>query len=210
MSPRSLRRRLPHIGSLAAALAIAAASSRAAETPPVLLVVPAGAEVSKVEAARSSVPSSRALLTVGATERVALREGIELVVDHSFPEAPSSDLVVVLPGEASGEEEFLAARRKTARVILFLGDSPLLRRLKGDGSRGALLLVGGPEAIPALAGSAMGIAPAAALSPSSEAPRGAATATPRPTSARQGTPTPAESAVRRYFSARTPTPTPPR
>ena len=200
----SLRRRLPQTARFAAVILIAATPSRAADPPPVLLVVPAGSDVARVEAARLSVPSSRALLTVGATERVALREGVELLADRSFSDAPPSDLVVVLPGEAAGEEEFLVARRRTARVILFLGDSPLLRRLKGDGSRGALVLVGGPEAIKALAGTRTP-EPAA---PSSETPRASEVATPRPTAAHESAPTPPESAVRRYFSAKTPTPTP--
>ena len=196
---------------LAAAVLIAVVPLPAADPPPVLLVVPAGSDVARVEAARASVPSSRALLTVGATERVALREGVELLADRSFSDAPPCDLVVVLPGEAAGEEAFLVARRRTARVILFLGDSPLLRRLKGDGSRGALVLVGGPEAVKALAGAQTPAPPEAAVSASSETPRATEVATPRPTAARQATPTtpPPENAVRRYFSAKSPTPSPP-
>lgn len=209
MPPRSLRRRLLRTAPLAGAVLIAAVPLRAADPPPVLLVVPAGSDVARVEAARASVPSSRALLTVGATERVALREGVELLADRSFSDAPPCDLVVVLPGEAAGEEAFLVARRKTARVIFFLGDSPLLRRLKGDGSRGALILVGGPESVKALAGAQAPAPPEAAGAPSSETPRATEIATPRPTAARQATPTPPESAVRRYFSARSPTPTSP-
>jgi hypothetical protein len=178
----------------------------AAEAPPVLLVVPPACEMVKVEAARASIPPSRALLTVGAAERVALREGVELVLDRGFSDAPPSDLVVVLPGEAAGEEEFLVARRKTAKVILFLGDSPLVKRLKGDGSRGALVLVGGPEALRTLAGAEPSAASPAAAVPS-EKPRSLETPTPLPAVARQATPVPAESAVRRYFSAK-PTPTP--
>ncbi len=204
----SLQRRLPQLVPLAGAVLIAVVPLRAADPPPVLLVVPAGSDVARVEAARASVPSSRALLTVGATERVALREGIELLADRSFSDAPPCDLVVVLPGEAAGEEAFLVARRRTARVILFLGDSPLLRRLKGDGSRGALILVGGPEAVKALAGAQTAAPPEAAAAPSSDTPRATEVATPRPTAAQQAAPTPPESAVRRYFSPRSPTPTP--
>lgn len=188
-------------------LLVAAVPSPAADTP-VLLVVPPASELAKVEAARASVPPSRALLTVGAAERVPLREGVELLLDRSFSDAPPADLVVVLPGEAAGEEEFLAARRGTARVILFLGDSPLVKRLKGDGSRGALLLVGGPESVKAFAGAGTGAAPAAAASPSSESPRALEAATPRPTAAPRASPSAPEGAVGRYFSARTPTPTP--
>lgn len=210
MPPPSLRTRLLLAAPLAAAVAIAALPSLAGEgeAPPVLLVVPAGSDVSRVESARAGVPSSRALLTVGATERVPLRQGIELVADRSFSDAPPSDLLIVLPGEAVGEEEFLASRRGTAKVILFLGDSPLLRRLKGDGSRGALILVGGPEALKALAVPQAPVPPAGAAAPSSETPRATEAATPGPTAARQAAPTPPESAVHRYFSARTPTPTP--
>jgi hypothetical protein len=192
---------------LAAPVLTAAVPSRAADAP-ILLVVPPASELARVEAARASVPSSRALLTVGAAERVPLREGVELVLDRSFSDAPPADLVVVLPGEAAGEEEFLIARRATARVILFLGDSPLVKRLKGDGSRGALVLVGGPEAIKAFAGAGTGAAPPAAVAPSSETPRAIEAATPRPTAAQKAAPSPPEGAVRRYFSAKTPTPTP--
>jgi hypothetical protein len=186
-------------------ISLAALPLLAAGEPPVLLVVPPASEVAAVEAARAAVPSTRALLTVGATERVALRDGMELVLDRSFSEAPPSDLVVVLPGEAAGEEEFLMAHRTTARVILFLGDSPLLKRLKGDGTRGALLLVGGPQNVRALASAASGAPTAAA---SSEKPRAEAIPTARPTAPRQAVPTPAEGAVQRYFSAKKPTPAP--
>jgi hypothetical protein len=207
--PRSLRRLLLPTAPFVAAVLIAVAPLRAADPPPVLLVVPAGSDVARVEAARASVPSSRALLTVGATERVALREGVELLADRSFSDAPPCDLVVVLPGEAAGEEAFLVARRRTARVILFLGDSPLLRRLKGDGSRGALILVGGPETVKALIGAQTPAPPEAAAAPSSETPRATEVSPPRPTAAPQASPTPPASAVRRYFSARSPTPTSP-
>lgn len=204
----SLRSRLLRTASFAAAVLIAAVPVPAAETSPVLLVVPPGSDLAKVEAAHAAVPPSRTLLTIGPTERVPLREGVELVLDRTFSDAPPSDLVVVLPGEAAGEEAFLVHHRSTARAILFLGDSPLVKRLKGDGSRGALILVGGTEAVRALAGAETGAAPAAAA-PSSEKPRAVPTATPRPTAAQQAAPTTPESAVQRYFSARTPTPTPP-
>ncbi|HJW13871.1 MAG TPA: hypothetical protein VJ776_04195 [Thermoanaerobaculia bacterium] len=198
--------RLLRTAPLAAGIVLAAVPLLAAEAPPVLLVVPPSSEVMKVEAARAAIPPSRALLTVGAAERVPLREGVELVLDRGFSDAPASDLVAVLPGEAAGEEEFLLARRKTAKVILFLGDSPLVKRLKGDGSRGALILVGGPEALRTLAGAEPGAAPPAAAS-LSEKPRPLETPTPLPAAIRQATPVPAEGAVRRYFSVR-PTPTP--
>ena len=204
----SLRRRLLRAAPFAAAVLIAAVPVPAADAPPVLLVVPPGSDLAKVEAARTAVPPSRALLTIGPTERVRLREGVELVLDRTFSDAPPSDLVVVLPGEAAGEEAFLVHHRSTARVILFLGDSPLVKRLKGDGSRGALILVGGTEAVRALAGAETGAAPAV-VAPSSEKARAVPIATPQPTAAQQAAPTTPESAVQRYFSARTPTPTPP-
>ncbi len=203
MRPNSLPRRLARLSPLLP-IAFVALSSLAAGETPVLLVVPPASEVAAVEAARASVPPSRALLTVGPTDRIALRDGMDLLLDRSFSEAPPSDLVVVLPGEAPGEEEFLSAHRKTARVILFLGDSPLLKRLKGDGSRGALLLVGGPQNVRALAEAPRSAAPAAA---SPEKPRAEAVPTARPTPPPR-VPTPSEGAVQRYFSPRKPTPAP--
>jgi hypothetical protein len=208
MRPPSLPGILRRRARIPAVILFTAVPLLAAEAPPVLLVVPPASEVMKVEAARASIPSSRALLTVGAAERVPLREGVELVLDRGFSDAPPSDLVVVLPGEAAGEEEFLAARRKTAKVIFFLGDSPLVKRLKGDVSRGALILVGGPEALRTLAGADPSAVPPAAA-PASEKPRAPEPPTPPPAAAGQATPVPAESAVHRYFSAR-PTPTPTR
>lgn len=208
MRPPSLPRGLLRRAQIPAVIVLTVVPLLAAEAPPVLLIVPPASEVMKVEAARASIPPSRALLTVGAAERVPLREGVELVLDRGFSDAPPSDLVVVLPGEAAGEEEFLVARRKTAKVILFLGDSPLVKRLKGDVSRGALILVGGPEALRTLAGAdPSAVLPAAA--PASEKPRSLETPTPLPAAARQATPVPDDSAVRRYFSGR-PTPTPTR
>jgi hypothetical protein len=203
MRPKSFRKRLVCLSPLLP-IAFAALPLLAAGEPPVLLVVPPASDVASVEAARAAVPPSRALLTVGATERVALREGVELLLDRSFSEAPPADLVVVLPGEAAGEEEFLIAHRKTARVILFLGDSPLLKRLKGDGSRGALLLVGEPQNIRALAESPAGAVSSAAP----EKPRAAATPAARPTAPPHSASTPSEGAVQRYFSAKKPTPAP--
>lgn len=205
----SFRTSFVRAAPLAAAIVLASAPSRAADLPPVLLVVPAGSEVSKVEAARASLPPSRALLIVGAADRIPLQGGMELVADRSFSEAPASDLVVVLPGEAAGAEDFLAARRTSARAILFLGDSPLVKRLKKDGSRGALILIGGPEAVRALAGAATVAAPSAAVAlPSApETSRTGAAPTQQPTvAARVAAPT--GSPVGRYFSAPTPTPAP--
>jgi len=208
LRPLSFRTSFVRAAPLAAAIVLASALSRAADLPPVLLVVPSGSDVARVEAARASLPPSRALLIVGAGERIPLQGGIELVADRSFSEAPASDLVVVLPGEAAGAEEFLAARRSSVRAILFLGDSPLVKRLKKDGSRGALILIGGPEAVRALAGAGTAATPSAAMPPSSapETSRTGAAPTPQPTGASRVA-TPTGSAVGRYFSAPTPTPT---
>ncbi len=203
MHPTSLKRGIVRLNFVP--IALAAVPLLGAGETPVLLVVPPASDVAAVEAARAAIPPARALLTVGATERVALKEGVELLLDRSFSEAPPSDLVVVLPGEAAGEDEFLSAHRKTARVILFLGDSPLLRRLKGDGSRGALLLVGGPQNVRALAEARAGTAAAA---PSPEKPRAEANPAARSTPPPQAATTPPQGAVQRYFSARTPTPAP--
>ncbi len=201
-------RSLPWAASLAGLLALLAVPCRAADAQSVLLVVPAGSEMAQVEAARAAVPPSRTLLVVGGAERIPLREGLELVADRTFVDAPASDLVVVLAGEAPGEQEFLSARRRTARAILFLGDSPLVSRLKGNGSRGALILVGKAESIAPLAGATGAPASAMAEPGPSPTPRlPAVIATPRPSSPTPR-PTPA-SAVQRYFSARRPTPTPP-
>src|ERR1700693_5889887 len=205
MRPPSLPRRLLRRAQIPGVIVLTVGPLLAAEAPPVLLIVPPASEVMKVEAARASIPPPRALLTVGAAERVPLREGVELVLDRGFSDAPPSDLVVVLPGEAAGEEEFLVARRKTAKVILFLGDSPLVKRLKGDVSRGALILVGGPAALGTLeVADPSAVLPAAA--PASEKPRSLETPTPLPAAARQATPVPDDSAVRRYFSGRPPPP----
>lgn len=191
---------------LSAAVALQAGSSLAAESATVLLVVPAGSDLSRVEAARAAVAPPRALLIVGSSERVGLREGLDLVTDRTFSDAPPADLLLVLPGEAPGLEEFLAARRKTARAILFLGDSPLVKRLKGGEARGALVLVGGPEAVRALAGTEPG-SPSTSLTPPPEAPRPSG-AVSQPTPPRESAPTPSGGAVSRYFSAPKPTPTP--
>lgn len=109
---------------------------------------------------------------------------------------------------SAGEEESLAARRGTAKIILFLGESPLVKRLKGDGSRGALVLIGGPEAVKAFSAAGTSAAPAAAAATSSETPRAIEAATPRPAAAQKAAPSPPEGAAHRYFSAKTPTPTP--
>ena len=204
-SPSRLNRWLSAV-VLSAAAASRAAPSPAAEPAAVLLVVPGGSDLSRVEAARAAVAPPRAALIVGSGERVLLRDGLELVADRTFSDAPPADVLLVLPGEAPGLEEFLASRRKTARAILFLGDSPLVKRLKGGESRGALILVGGPEAAKALTGAEPASAPASAAPPPESARPSAAAA--QPASAREASPTPSGGAVSRYFSAPRPTPTP--
>jgi hypothetical protein len=205
--PTKQNRRLLRV-LLSTAAALQAVSSFAAPSATtVLLVVPAGSDLPRVEAVRAAVAPPRALLIVGSGERVSLREGLELVTDRTFSDAPPADLLLVLPGEAPGLEEFLAERRKTARAILFLGDSPLVKRLKGSELRGALVLVGGPEAVRALVGAESASTPPASLTPPPDSPRpsGAVSQAPAP---REPAPTPAGGAVSRYFSAPRPTPTP--
>lgn len=204
--PTKRNRRLQTV-LLSAAVALQVASSLAAESAAVLLVVPAGSDLSQVEAARAAVVPPRGLLIVGSGERVGLREGLELVTDRTFSDAPPADLLLVLPGEAPGLEEFLASRRKTSRAILFLGDSPLVKRLKGGEARGALVLVGGPEAVRALMGAGSASTPAAARSQAPEASRPSGTAAPQ-AAPPEPAQTPSGSAVSRYFSAPKPTPTP--
>ncbi len=82
-----LRAALPAV-SLLVAVALRGADA------PVLMVVPPASDMARVEAARASVPASRALLTVGAAERVPMREGVELVLDRTFSDAPPADLVI--------------------------------------------------------------------------------------------------------------------
>ncbi len=178
-------------------------------TSPILLVVPPGSELAVVERARSAVPLSRKFLLVGESERVPLKGGLEILVDRTFADAPATDVLVLLPGETGrAAEDFFLGRRGSARAILLPGGSPIVKRLKEEGSRGALILVGGVESIPALLG---------AVSPttSGEAPAGVTRrpATTSPPPAPTATPAPSGNVFDRYFSSSgpsvpSPSPTP--
>jgi hypothetical protein len=175
----------------------------------VLLVVPPGAELAGVDRARKAVPVSQAALLVAESDRVRVKGGLEVLVDVPLASAPSADLVVLLAGEpGSAEEAFLLERKKTARAVLLPPGSPLAERLRGTAG-GALILVGGFDAIPAVL-EAIG-ASAGAESPAPR-PTPSTVASPRAISA-----TPAAIPTRgtgrvfdRYFSSSpaTPTPTP--
>jgi len=175
----------------------------------VLLVVPPGAELAGVDRARKAVPVSQAALLVAESDRVRVKGGLEVLVDLPLASAPSADLVVLLAGEpGSAEEAFLLERKKTARAVLLPPGSPLAERLRGTAG-GALILVGGSDAIPAVL-EAIG-ASAGAESPAPR-PTPAAAASPRAISATPAA-TPTRGAGRvfdRYFSSSpaTPTPTP--
>jgi hypothetical protein len=204
MTLRSLRRALP-------VLALLAASLRGEETP-VLVVVPPGADFALLQAVRSAIPPTRTALLVGEKARVRVGPSLELQLDRTFVEAPPADVVVVLPGEAPGLAEFLAARREQTAAFLFLGDSALVSRLKADG-KGAIVLIGGPEAIAPLLATLPKSRPGdAAARPATSAPTPVSSPSPTPTSgpSRAVAPAPSPSAgtFDRYFSGPTPTPTP--
>jgi hypothetical protein len=182
---------------------------------PVLLVVPPGTAVASVQKARAAVPAPRVAVLVGAAAKIPLAGGLALQAEKTFTDAPPSDLIVVLPGEAPGLDEFLAARKATASAILFAGESPAASRLPAGGR--ALVLTGGLEAIAGLVGSVgttpvVAPAPAADRSPSAAAPAQPADRPPSAPSA-AATPAPAPGAATsgtfgRYFASATPTPAP--
>jgi hypothetical protein len=187
----------------ACALALAGAVVRAAEEPVVIVVAP-GSELSRVEAARAIVDPSGSPLLVGASERISLREGVDAVADATFSEAPASDLIVVLAGEHPAEaEQFLRARKRTARVIFFVGNSPLAGRLKSAGGGGALLLVGQLDALRALLDTRAAPGAAAADAPAPAPP---------PTTTPTAAPRERRGVFDSYFSSErakaTPSPTP--
>ena len=193
------------------ALAPAVLSSLLFGSPPagrVLLVVPPGAELAAIDRARSAVPPPQTPLLAAESSRVRLKGGLEIVVDFPFASAPAADLVVLLPGEPGpADEAFLLERRKTARAVLLPPGSRLAERLAGT-EGGALVLVGGPDAIPAvlegIGAAAGGAAPAAPPPPTAEPPSRAASPTPASTPTRG----PAGRVFDRYFSGSRPTPTP--
>lgn len=175
----------------------------------VLLVVPPGADLAAVDRARSAVPLGETTVLASESGRVRLKGGLEIIVDFPFASAPAADLVVLLPGEpGQADEAFLIERKKTARALLLPTGSRLAERLRGAGG-GALILVGGPDAIPAALegiGGVVGSAPAAVPPPPA-----AVSPPPTPTSTPASTPTPRAAAGRvfdRYFSGSRPTPTP--
>ncbi len=182
---------------------------------PVLLVVPPGTAVSSVQKARAAVPAPRVAVLVGAAVKIPLAGGLTLQAEKTFADAPTSDLVVVLPGEAPGLDEFLAARQATASAILFAGESSAASRLPTGGR--ALVLTGDLEAVAGLAGG-VGTTPTVAPAPAGDwrvsttalappadrppsAPSASTTPAPAPGAATSGT-------FGRYFASSTPTPTP--
>lgn len=196
--------RLAKPSSLLGGLVLLTASAGHAADEPVLLVVPPGTAVSAVQKARGAVPASRAAVLVGAAARIPLAGGLDLQAEKTFANAPLSDLVVVLPGDAPGLDEFLAARKATASAILFTGESPVASRLPAGGR--ALVLTGGLDAVAALATGPVATPPMAppvdraapAPSPAAAPP---ATANPAAAPASSG-------AFGRYFASSTPAPTP--
>ena len=174
----------------------------------VLLVVPPGAELAAIDRARSAVPPPQTPLLAAESSRVRLKGGLEIVVDFPFASAPAADLVVLLPGEAGpADEAFLVERKKTARALLLPPGSRLADRLPGA-EGGALVVVGGPEAIPAVL-EGIGAAPTVAASappppPTAVLPTRAASPTPASTPTRG----PTGRVFDRYFSGSRPTPTP--
>lgn len=171
-------------------LIICAAIAAAGPRKTVLLVVPEGASVSEVQRARSAVPASYSAVLTGAGDRIAVREGVSILADRTFATADAAGAVVVLGGTMSDDLlAFLAARRASARIIVFLQDSPAVDRLRrhpGD----ALIVAGSADSLPALLASAFEPKPEA-VPAKPAAPRSAAPASP----ARSG------SVFDRYFSA---------
>jgi hypothetical protein len=214
---RDRRSRSIVFAGLRPALASALLSSALLASPQparVLLVVPPGADLAGIDRARSAVPPSHAVLLVAASDRVRVKGGLEVLADFPFPKAPAADLVVLLAGEpGQAEEAFLLERRNAARAVLLPPGSPIAERLRGAAG-GALILLGGSEAIAAVL---------EGLDRTTEderaAPRPTAVAEPPPRAAPPTPavpPTPAATPTRagtgrvfdRYFSASRPTPTP--
>ena len=211
---RDRRRKSIVFAGLRPALASAILSSALLASPPaprVLLIVPPGAELAVVDRARSAVPPPQTFLLVAESGRVRLKGGLEFLVDLPFADAPAADLVVLLSGSPGpAENAFLMERKKTARALLLPPDSLVAERLKAA-EGGALLLLGGSDAVPAVLegiGAAGGGTPPAPAPPTSSAVAPTRGVTARPTS------TPTRGATGRifdrYFSASpaTPTPTP--
>lgn len=181
---------------------------------PVLVIVPPGSKLAVVEKVRSTILAPRRALLVADSDRVILEGGFEMLVDRSFARAPAADVLVLVEGEPGrAEEAFLLDRRRTAKAILLPSGSRLADRLRGEGSGGALIFLGGSDSIAALLDALGG---AAATRPAAPVTAAAARPTPNiPSSATPseaspaGTATPAAARVfDRYFSSSRPTPSP--
>jgi hypothetical protein len=138
--------------SVGSALGLSAIAS-GSETSPrknVLLVVPEGASIGEIQRVRSAVPPSFSAILVGKEEKISVREGVSILVDKIFAGAGPADAVVVLPGQVGDEIlAFLASRRESARIIVFLGDSPVPERLRQTPGH-ALIVTGSADSLPAL------------------------------------------------------------
>jgi hypothetical protein len=209
-SPVRRRRSMAFAGLLStvASAVLFSALLASPEAVRVLLIVPPGADLVGIDRARSAVPPSQTALLVAESNRVRVKGGLEVVVDLPLASAPAADLVVLLAGEpGQAEEAFLLERRKTARAVLLPSDSPLVERLKGTGG-GALILVGGSDAIPAvldgIGASAGAESPAPRPTPVAVSSSRAVPAPPAATPTRAAT----GRVFDRYFSPSRPTPTP--
>jgi hypothetical protein len=188
----------------ACALALLLTPLTAGATPggAVLLLVPDGADLGVVRAARAA--TTPVPLLVGAGRTIALDGGLSVAADLGAAEAPEAATLVLLPGPATPAlDALLRARRASAETILLIEPArpDLLTSLPGGA---ALVLTGRVEAIRKLAGSGTPQASPVAAPP----PPVAAAATPIP-------PAPAATPVKaktfdRYFAAATPTPRPPK
>ena len=181
---------------------------------PVLVIVPPGSKLAVVEKVRSAVRAPRRALLVADSDRVVLEGGFEMLVDRSFARAPAADVLVLVDGEPGrAEESFLMDRRRTAKAILLPPGSALADKVRGEGSGGALILLGGGDSIAALLDALDGTASTRLAAP-------VATAVVRPTLTVPPSTVPAEAppartatpaAARvfdRYFSSSRPTPSP--
>jgi hypothetical protein len=181
---------------------------------PVLVVVPPGSNLAVIEKVRSAVRAPRRALLVADSDRVVLEGGFEMLVDRSFARAPAADALVLVDGKPGpAEESFLMDRRKTAKAILLPPGSALADKVRGEGSGGALILLGGSDSIAALLDALDGTAatrPAAPVATAVARPNPTVPPSTAPTEAppaRTATP-PASRVFDRYFSSSRPTPSP--
>ncbi len=179
----------------------------------VLLLVPDGADLAVVRAARASTTPAPPL--VGAARTIALDGGLSVAADFGAADVPEAATLVLLPGPATPSlDALLRARRATAETILLIEPArpDLLASLPGGA---ALVLTGRVEAIRKLAGpGSLSASPGAPPPPPVSAPTTPVpVATPVPTARAAATPAPAATPGRtktfdRYFAATTPTPAP--